>query len=70
MFLICREMGKVHTNHAGTMNSNSHWTDENDSSASIEEEFCNLTEVLDFFTLPFFMFFGDFNINFSLLVFL
>ncbi|KAM0835865.1 hypothetical protein ACQ4PT_062672 [Festuca glaucescens] len=40
----CKEMGKVHTNHAGPMNSNSHWTDEDDSSASIEEEFCNLTE--------------------------
>ncbi|KAM0869855.1 hypothetical protein ACQ4PT_040400 [Festuca glaucescens] len=39
-----REMGKVHTNHAGPMNSNSHWTDEDDSSASIEEEVCNPTE--------------------------
>ncbi|KAM0877198.1 hypothetical protein ACQ4PT_035658 [Festuca glaucescens] len=36
-------MGKVHTNRAGTNNSDSQWTDEDDSSASIEE-FCNPTE--------------------------
>jgi hypothetical protein len=45
-------MGKVQTKRAGTNNADSEWTDEDDSSASIEE-FCNPTEVLNFFTLPF-----------------
>jgi hypothetical protein len=47
-------MGKDHTNRVGTNNANSEWTEEDDSLASIEE-FCNPTEVLIFFTLPFFV---------------
>jgi hypothetical protein len=52
LFYDCRVMGKDHTNRACTNNADSEWTEEDDLLASIEE-FCNPTEVLIFFTLPF-----------------